>query len=198
VCALAGTDVEAAMSRLGCEAIVVTLDPHTLEEILDGIGAVGAATGSAERAAVLVGSLRDRLQAVARLVAGRPRPRVFMLEWPDPPFVAGHWVPELVDAAGGEAVLSRPGDRSVPTTWRDVAEVDPDVVVVASCGFDLKGTSEHAREVLDQLPARASVWAVDANAVIVRPGPRVVDGVEMLAAMLHGGDADPALAARVR
>jgi iron complex transport system substrate-binding protein len=198
VCALAGTDVEAAMTRLGCEAAVVTLDPHTLDDILDGIGAVGAATGSAERAAELVGSLRDRLQAVARLVAGRPRPRVFMLEWPDPPFVAGHWVPELVDAAGGEAVLSRPGERSVPTTWPDIVEVDPDIVVVASCGFDLNGTCEHAREVLDQLPARAAVWAVDANAVIVRPGPRVVDGVEMLAAVLHGGDADPALAARVR
>jgi iron complex transport system substrate-binding protein len=198
VCAVASGDVTAAMTRLGCQADVVTLDPHTLEEIFATIEAVGAATDRAERAAVLVGSMRDRLAAVARLVADRPRPRVFMLEWPDPPFVAGHWVPEMVATAGGTAVLARPGARSVATTWPDVAAVDPDVVVVASCGFDLRATAEHARQVLGQLPPRAAVWAVDANAVIVRPGPRVVDGVEMLAALLHGGEPDPALADRLR
>jgi iron complex transport system substrate-binding protein len=198
VCALAGGDVEAAMSRLGCQADVVTLDPHTLEEIFATIEAVGAATGSQARAADLVHSLRDRLAAVARVVRRRPRPRVFMLEWPDPPFVAGHWVPELVTVAGGEAVLARPGDRSVPTTWPDVVGIDPDIVVVASCGFDLAGTIAHATDVLDLVPARAAVWAVDANAVIVRPGPRVVDGAEMLAAVLHGGEPNPTLASRVR
>jgi iron complex transport system substrate-binding protein len=198
VCALASDDVAAAMTRLGCRADVVTLDPHTLEEIFDAIVAVGTATGTADRAGALVGSLRERLLAVARIVNDRPRPRVFMLEWPDPPFVAGHWVPEMVSAAGGTAVLARPGARSVPTTWPEVAEADPDVVVVASCGFDLAGTAEHARQVLERLPARAAVWAVDANAVIVRPGPRVVDGVEMLAAVLSGRDPDPGLAMRLR
>ena len=192
VCAVASGDVTAAMTRLGCQADVVTLDPHTLEEIFGTIEAVGAATDRAERAAALVDSLRERL------VADRPRPRVFMLEWPDPPFVAGHWVPEMVTIAGGTAVLARPGARSVATTWPEVAAVDPDVVVMASCGFDLRATVEHARQVLDRLPARATVWAVDANAVIVRPGPRVVDGVEMLAAVFHGGDPDPALADRLR
>jgi iron complex transport system substrate-binding protein len=156
------------------------------------------ATGTADRAGALVGSLRERLRAVGHLVRERPRPRVFMLEWPDPPFVAGHWVPEMVTAAGGTAVLARPGARSVPTTWAEITEVDPDVVVVASCGFDLAGTAGHARDVLDRLPARAAVWAVDANAVIVRPGPRVVDGVEMLAAVLHERDPDPGLAVRLR
>jgi iron complex transport system substrate-binding protein len=198
VCALAGSDVEAAIARLGCRADVITLDPHTLEEIFDTISAVGVATGCAGRAAALADGLRERLQAVARLVAGRTRPRVFMLEWPDPPFVAGHWVPEMVTIAGGTPVLARPGARSVPTTWPEVAAVDPDVVVVASCGFDLTGTAAHAQQVIDRLPARVTVWAVDANAVIVRPGPRVVDGVEMLAALLHGGDHDPALASRLR
>jgi iron complex transport system substrate-binding protein len=198
VCALASDDVAAAMTRLGCRADVVTLDPHTLEEIFAAIVAVGTATGTADRAGALVGSLRERLLAVARIVNDRPRPRVFMLEWPDPPFVAGHWVPEMVSAAGGTAVLARPGARSMPTTWPEVAEADPDVVVVASCGFDLAGTAEHARQVLERLPARAAVWAVDANAVIVRPGPRVVDGVEMLAAVLSGRDPDPGLAMRLR
>jgi iron complex transport system substrate-binding protein len=116
-------------------ADIVTLDPHTLEEIFDTIDAVGATTDRADRVAALVASLRDRLAAVSGLVADRSGPRVFMLEWPDLPFV-GHRVPEMVTVAGATAVLARSGARSVATTWPDVAAVDPDVVVVASCGFD--------------------------------------------------------------
>jgi iron complex transport system substrate-binding protein len=198
VCALAGDDVAATMKRLGCRARVVTLDPHTLEEVFDCIRAVGDATGCAGRASQLVDSLHGRLAAVAAAIAGRPRRRVFVLEWPDPPFVSGHWVPEMVSIAGGTPVLSRAGTRSMPTTWQEVAGVDPDVVVVASCGFGLGATVEHARQLPDELLRRAEVWAVDANAVIVRPGPRVVDGVEMLADVLGDRDPDPALAVRLR
>jgi iron complex transport system substrate-binding protein len=186
------------MERLGCTATVVVLDPHTLEDVLDGISAVGRAAGVEDRADRCLGSLRARLAAVADRTAGLPRPRVFVLEWPDPPFLAGHWVPDLVAAAGGEAVLARSGQRSVPTTFEAIADADPDVVVVASCGFDLDGTSSHAAEVLSRLPWRAAVWAVDANAVMVRPGPRLVDGVEVLADLLHGGRPDAGLARPVR
>jgi iron complex transport system substrate-binding protein len=199
VCALPSGTVDDALERLGCEATVVSLDPHRLEEVLASIEAVGAATGTGDRAGELVGSLRERLAAVAAQVSGRRRPRVFVLEWPDPPFVAGHWVPELVEAAGGTAVLARAGERSVPTTWEAIAEVDPDVVVVSSCGFDVEGAGRHAVEILDRLPARCDVWAIDANGLMVRPGPRVVDGVETLAALLHAvAEVDPHRARPVR
>lgn len=199
VCALPSGDVDAALAQLGCDAAVVTLDPHTLDDVLGTILAVGAATGADDAAAALVHSLRHRLAVVADAVATLLRPRVFVLEWPDPPFLAGHWVPELVEAAGGEALLARPGARSVPTTWEAVAEADPDVVIVASCGFDTEGTAAHAGEVAAHLPARAAVWAIDANGLVVRPGPRLVDGVETIAALLHRvGELDPANARRIR
>ena len=198
VCALPTDEVDRAMERLGCTAELVVLDPHTLQDVLDGILAVGRAAGVEERASAYTAGLRDRLAAVATRNAGRAEPRVFVLEWPDPPFLAGHWVPDLVTAAGGDAVLARSGQRSVPTTFEAIAEVDPDVVVVASCGFDLEGTAGHAADVLERLPARAAVWAVDANAVMVRPGPRLVDGVEVLAELLHGGSPDSRLARLIR
>jgi iron complex transport system substrate-binding protein len=199
VCALPAGQVDEAMARLGCQADVVSMDPHTIDQIFATIVAVGDATGTRDPADELVAGLRGRLAAVAHAVAGRQLPRVFVLEWPDPPFVAGHWVPELVEAAGGEAVLARAGERSVPTTWDEVAAVDPDIVVVSSCGFDAAGSAAHAHEVLQHLPRRAEVWAIDANGLMVRPGPRVVDGVETLAAIFHGNDPpDPSAAICVR
>ena len=115
--------------------------------------------------------------------AGRPRPRTVVLEWTDPPFAPGHWVPEMVQQAGGECVLGRPGERSVPTTWADVAAAAPDVVVSAPCGFGLEDSARLAGELLatGSLPAAVPVWAVDANASFARPGPRLVDGIEALA-----------------
>lgn len=190
VCALPSGRVEDVMSALGCSAEVVTLDPHTLSDIFDCILAVGRATDATPAAKALVESLRARLddvaEATATSLASGPRPRVFVLEWPDPPFVAGHWVPELVQAAGGEAVLARSGERSVPTTWEQIAGADPDVIVVSSCGFDAAGNAAHSAQVMERLPSRAAVWAIDANGLMVRPGPRVVDGVETLAAIFHG------------
>jgi len=199
VCALAEGAVSDAMARLGCSADVVTLDPHSLDEVLNSVIAVGRACAVVDRAEQLVAGLRDRLAAVERAVAGMRRPRVFVLEWPDPPFVAGHWVPELVALAGGEPVLAAPGGRSVPTTWEAINDARPEVVVVASCGFDLGGACEHARSLLEQLPTDAQVWAIDANGLVVRPGPRLVEGVETLASMLHGvGELNPTAALRIR
>ena len=191
VCALPAGEADAAMARLGCTADVTTLDPHTLDDVLATITETGRALGVTDRAETMVAALRRRLAAVARRVDGKPRPRVFVLEWSDPPFLSGHWVPDLVAAAGGEAVLARAGERSVPTDWATITAHDPDIVVVAPCGFDLDGATSQATSVLDRLPDRAEVWAIDADGLVVRPGPRLVDGVEALANIVHPDGDDP-------
>ena len=184
VCALPSGQVEEALSYLGCRADVVSLDPHTLTDVLDTMLLVGRRTGTADRAEELVNGLRTRLAAVAAAVAGRPRPKVAVIEWVDPPFTAGHWVPDLVTAAGGEPVSGRPGEMSITTSWADIASTAPDVVVVAPCGYHLDGAVRQGRAVAAQLPG-VPIWAIDADGIIVRPGPRLVDGVEALAALLH-------------
>lgn len=190
VCALPAVDAEAALAAAGCPGAVVTLDPHRLEEVLDGAVAVAVAAGRPDEGQRLRTVLRDRLDAVSVAVAGRPRPRVLVLEWVDPAYLAGHWVPDLVVAAGGRPVLALPGERSVAADWSAVAAATADVVLVAPCGYGLDDAVEQARAVRDRLPC-AQVWAIDAGALVTRPGPRVVDGVEALARALHG-DAVPA------
>ncbi len=198
VCALPSADVDDALAHLGCRADVLTLDPHTLEDVLGTITTIGRRLGVPGRAEEVVAELRARLGAVAARVEGRAQPRVAVVEWVDPPFPAGHWVPDLVTAAGGRPVACLPGRRSVPVDWDAFTAADPDVVVVAPCGFGLAGAVEQAAAVVAALPGR-EVWAIDGDAVIVRPGPRLVDGVETLAALLHPqpGAAEPARAARV-
>lgn len=186
VCALPADHVEAALAYLGCSADVVSLEPMTLDEVLESILVVGARLDAPMQAADLVGRLRARLGAVAAAVAGRPRPRVAVVEWVDPPFAAGHWVPDLIRAAGGEPVGARPGERSVQTTWAAIAADQPDLVLVTPCGFHLDGALDQARAALQHLPS-APVWAIDADGLVVRPGPRLVDGVEAIAAILHPG-----------
>ena len=184
VCALPAGQVDRALDHLGCRADVLTLDPHRLADVLDSILAVGRRTGAAAEAATLVTGLRDRLAAVAAAVAGRPAPRVAVVEWVDPPFTAGHWVPDLVTAAGGTPVAGAAGGRSVPTTWAAYAAARPEVVLVAPCGFGLAAAAEQARAVVAELPG-VPVWAIDADGLVVRPGPRLVAGVEALAPILH-------------
>jgi iron complex transport system substrate-binding protein len=190
VCALPSGHVKDALDHLGCRADVLSLDPHSLEDVLDSILAVGRATGTPRRAERLVGALRARLMRTAARVAGRHRPRVAVIEWVDPPFTAGHWVPDLVTAAGGEPVAAHPGAKSLPTTWSAVAAADPEHVVVAPCGFHLPGAIEQAGSVARAMPG-AAVWAIDADGLVVRPGPRLVDGVEAMASVLHPDGADP-------
>ncbi|MEV4618878.1 ABC transporter substrate-binding protein [Asanoa sp. NPDC049573] len=189
VCALPAGRVADALDHLGCRADVLTLDPHTLADVLDTILTVGNRAGAPVEAATLVASLHARLSAVAAAVAGRRTPRVAVIEWTDPPFGAGHWIPDLVAAAGGTPVVAHPGARSAPTTWPAFQAAAPDVVIVAPCGYDLAGAADQARTVLHHFPSTA-VWAIDADALIVRPGPRLIDGVEALAAILHP-DATP-------
>jgi iron complex transport system substrate-binding protein len=199
VCAVASGDVEAATRRLNCHADVLQIDPQTLSEVLESIVTIAIAADVAQRGIDVVAGLRGRLADVQTAVRERPRRRVFILEWIDPPFGAGHWVPDLVTAAGGEPVLARAGERSVSTTWEEITSARPEVVVVAPCGFGLERASEQARLVLDRLPDDAEVWAIDADAVMVRPGPRLVDGVEALASMLHGVGVLPAhVVSRIR
>ncbi len=186
VCALPSDHVSDALDHLGCRADVVSLDPYSLEEVLGTFVTVAEAAGVPQRGRDLVAGLRRRLDAVAVAVAGRPRPRVAIVEWVDPPFTAGHWVPDLVRAAGGEPVAARPGARSVQITWAELAGAAPEVVLVTPCGFHLDGAAEQALGVVPHFPG-AAVWAIDGDGLVVRPGPRLVDGVEAIAALLHPG-----------
>jgi iron complex transport system substrate-binding protein len=197
VCAVPSGQVDEALGVLGCQADVLSLDPYSLAEVLGTILAVGQRAGAADAADRLVGALRGRLASVAERVAGRPRPRVAVIEWVDPPFTAGHWVPDLVTAAGGEPVAARPGGRSAQTTWAEVAAAAPDLVLVAPCGFHLDGAATQAGAVVAALPG-VPVWAIDADGLVVRPGPRLVTGVEAIAAVLHPGAAAAAPAGAVR
>ena len=184
VCALPQASVDEAQQEIGTRARVLSLDPHGLDDVFDAIGSVGAATGATAAADELVAALRARLDAVSAAVAGRPVPRVLVLEWTDPPFLPGHWVPELVGRAGGEAVGAIPGGRSVAVEW-DALPAAVDAVLVAPCGFGLDDAVAQARAVRDRLPAGVPVAALDSASYVVRAGPRLVDGVEAIAWALH-------------
>lgn len=193
VCAVPSGHVQEALDVLGCRAEVLSLDPSSLAEVLDCVVQVGRATGTEERAAVLVDALRARVAAVERAVAGAPRPRTFALEWSDPPFNGGHWVPDMIRTAGGEPVLGCAGTPSVRVSWDQVAAVAPEAVVFMPCGYGLEEAVAEAPAFLGrpELAAVPAVFAVDASSYFSRPGPRVVDGVELLAWALHP-DACPA------
>ncbi|GAA2700153.1 cobalamin-binding protein [Actinoplanes palleronii] len=186
VCALPSGHVDDALSHLGCRADVLSLDPYSLADVLATFVEVGAAAGVPERGHELVSGLEERLAAVTAGVAGRPRPRVAIVEWVDPPFTGGHWVPDLITAAGGEAVAARAGKRSVQVSWAELAAPEPEVVLVTPCGYHLDGAVRQAEAVLPHFPD-AQVWAIDGDGLVVRPGPRLIDGVEAIAAILHPG-----------
>ena len=195
VCAVDVATVDDALTFLGCRAEVATIDPHTMDDVFASISEVGRLTSRVEEAASLVESLEARLAAVADRVAGRPRPRVLVLEWTDPPFAPGHWIPEMVTRAGGEPTLGVAGTRSSRITWEEAAASRPDVVVCAPCGFGLDGSAAQAEDVRRRFPD-VPVWAVDADGHFARPGPRLVDGVEVLAGILHPGTNAPSDHAR--
>lgn len=208
VCAVDVTEVHEALAYLGCTADVLTTDPHTVEEVLASVESIGEASGHPTQAAELVAALRHRLDGMPSARLPRTPPRVILLEWTDPPFAPGHWVPEMVALAGGDCVLGTAGETSVPTTWEAVEAARPDCVVVAPCGYDLEGSASLARELVEAGPfadllarrgeSAPQVWAVDANASFARPGPRIVDGIEALAAIWSTGAPDPGMARRIR
>lgn len=186
VCAVDVSVVEDALGYLGCRADLVTIDPHTLDEVFDSVLVLGERVGRVDAAGSLVSELQARVDAVRAAVSWLPRPRVLVLEWTDPPFAPGHWIPEMVEIAGGVPVLGSAGEKSYRVTWDEVAASAPDVVVSAPCGFGLEASVELAEQVRDRFPG-IPVWAVDANASFARPGPRLVDGIEALAEILHPG-----------
>ena len=185
VCAIPSGQVSDALDYLGCHADVLTLDPHSLNEVLDSIVAVGQRAGVAGRAAHLGAGLRGRLARVAASVARLSPPAVAVLEWVDPPFTAGHWVSNLVTAASGTAGggHGRPGVGADRLGCRRRGRAE-DLVVVAPCGYHLPGAISQAEYVIQALPG-VPVWAIDADGIVVRPGPRLVNGVEALASILH-------------
>lgn len=197
VCALPADQVDEAIAAIGCDAHVVTYDPHTIEDVFSGIKTIAAAVNAEAQGSELVAKLQKRLRAVRENQTGRVPPKVLVLEWTDPPFVAGHWVPDLVAWAGGQPVLSMPGERSTTVSWAEAASAEPEYVFVAACGFDLKGASEQARAIGDKFPD-ASIWAVDGNAYVTRPGPRLVDAIEAFAEILDNGAETEGVTAAVR
>lgn len=200
VCAVAYPAVLQAARAAGGEdgPMVVSLEPHRLDDVFATVELVGGLAGVGERATEVAGSLRERLGQVgtqARTQARPPvgRPRVAVIEWLDPLFAPGHWVPEQIELGGGRSVLGAAGERSVEGEWGAVAAADPDVVVLGLCGFDLDRSLAEwsAFAVPDALRSTTAwrdrqVWAIDGSAYVSRPGPRLVDGVEILAAILRG------------
>jgi iron complex transport system substrate-binding protein len=187
VCAVAYEDVVAVAARLPGSPRVLQQDPSTLGEVLADVTRLGEAVGIEERAARIRGELEARLQTVRTAVADAPRPRVLALEWLDPPFLGGHWVPEMIELAGGVDVVGRSGEKSPQVEWDGLSGLDPDVVVAMPCGWYLGDSRAQALEHRERIEALGAgrVFAVDAASTFSRPGPRLVDGVELLAHLFH-------------
>ncbi|MBA2765230.1 MAG: cobalamin-binding protein [Thermoleophilaceae bacterium] len=198
VCAVSVDDVRAVAERMSPPPLVLPLDPTTLGEVMTDIRTVADAAGVPAQGDALLAELADRIEVVASAVAAGERPAVAALEWLDPPFIGGHWVPQLIDLAGGIDVLGLPGERSRTAEWSDLEAAQPEIVVCMPCGYDAERSAQEAfayEDRLDALEARA-VFAVDASAYFSRPGPRLVDGLELLAALLHPELTGPPLPGR--
>jgi iron complex transport system substrate-binding protein len=187
VCAVSTEQVDGAVQPLPRCPEVLSLDPTTLADVMADVRRVGEVTGRTAEAEALVRDLERRLDAVRDRVQGRPRPRVAALEWLDPPFAGGHWVPEMIEIAGGIDVFAKPGDHSARLTWEQVREADPDIVVAMPCGYDEAGAAAQLSLLGDRPELRERrVVPVDANGCFSRPGPRLVDGIERLVHIFHG------------
>ena len=187
VCAVSYEDVRELAQTLESRPRVISLDPQTVGEVLGDARTLAAATDSRDAAARLVRDSARRIDRVRLRVRGHRRPRVLALEWLDPPFAAGHWVPQLIEFAGGEDVLGFAGERSEERTWEEVVATNADIVLVMPCGYDAEIAHREAemhREQLAEVGA-GEVVAVNASAFFSRPGPRIVDGLELLAHIIH-------------
>ncbi len=193
VCAPSGNEVTRALASLPEKPRIVWLTPHSIEEIFGNLREIALLAGRTVRAEKLIAAGRARLRKVAEQAAKAPnRPRILCLEWIDPYYCCGHWVPEMVELAGGRDKLGRKGRDSVRISWDDIANWSPEILIVSPCGFDTEKAVIQAGQLLDQpgwsdLPAvrDGRVFAVDANAYFARPGPRVVEGVELLGHLIH-------------
>ena len=187
VCAVSYDDVRAVAEEIDTQPMVIPLDPHTLGEVLGDARTLAQATGVRDAAVELVRDASARIDRVRLAVRNAKRPRIAALEWLDPPFAAGHWTPQLIEYAGGEDVLGFAGEPSEQRSWQEVEVSRPDIVIVMPCGFDAQIAHREAEMHRDQLAAvgAGEVVAVNAAAYFSRPGPRIVDGLELLAHILH-------------
>jgi iron complex transport system substrate-binding protein len=187
VCAVSVDDVRAVAERMDPAPEVLSLDPMTLGEVLSDVRTLAQHVDRKDEAVDLVQQAAGRIDRVRLAVRDAPRPRVLALEWLDPVFVAGHWVPQLIDYAGGDDVLGFSGEKSEVFTWEQVTAAEPEVIVVMPCGYDAERAQEEAYDYGDELEAvgAARVYAVDASALFSRPSHRLVDGLETLAHILH-------------
>ena len=187
VCAVSYTEVAELAKEMPSRPQVISLDPHTLGETLEDVRTVAEATNCRERGAELARKLTTRIDRVKLAVRGRPRPRVAALKWLDPVYIAGHWTPELIELAGGEDVLGSPGAPSVTASWEALANTEPEVVVAMPCGYDAPRARAEALAYATELAGLGArrVVAVNASAYFSRPGPRLIDGLELLAQILH-------------
>jgi len=193
VCAVSYEDVLAVAARLPSRPRVLQQDPSTLGEMLEDVIRLGEATDAKPEAHLVRGELEGRLATVRAAVSGASEPRVIALEWLDPPFVGGHWIPEMVSIAGGEDVAGPPGLKSPEVGWGALAGLNPDVVVAMPCGWHVGEAHAQAVEHWDRIASLGAgrVYAVDAASTFSRPGPRLVDGVELLGHILHPDLVDP-------
>jgi iron complex transport system substrate-binding protein len=192
VCALPTHAVERVLADAEPHVPIVSLNGRSLEGILESFEAIGAQTNCAARAHALVADFRARLQRVADAVANRERPSVVCLEWLDPPYACGHWIPEMIQWAGGLDLPGRPGIPSAPVHWSDIERVRPSVVIAMPCGYDLGRAMADVhemskREQWQRTTGEARVFAAAGGAYFTRPGPKLVTGIEVLAAVLHPG-----------
>jgi iron complex transport system substrate-binding protein len=187
VCAVSYEDVRAVARELDSHPRVISLDPHTVGEVLGDARTLAEATGRKDAAVELVRSAADRIDKVRLRARAARRPRVAALEWLDPPFAAGHWVPQLIEFAGGQDVLGFAGEHSEERSWSEVAAAQPDIAVVMPCGYDAEIAHREAEMHREQLTmvGAGEVVAVNASAYFSRPGPRIVDGLELLAHIIH-------------
>jgi iron complex transport system substrate-binding protein len=186
VCAVSYDDVRAVAERLPTHPQVISLDPSTLGEVLADIPRLAEAAGVPEAGEELVEEAAERIEEVELAIAGDPRPRVAALEWLDPVFVGGHWVPQMIDLAGGEDVLGLPGEKSRTVEWAEVEAAAPEIVISMPCGLYAEQAASETMRHRERLAALgARVVAVDAAAYFSRPGPRLVDGIELLGHILH-------------
>lgn len=192
VCAVPEGQVERALAKLGCDARVVSLDPHSLEEVFGSFVATGDALDRRSDAEALVASLRTRVDAVRDKTSRLPAFGVLALEWPEPPWVAGHWTPEMIEAAGGVPLLAEKKKPSRRATWKEIEDATPEIVAFIPCGYYLEEAEEAAEALFDNghfsaTPAarEGNVFAFDASATFSRPGPRLIDGLEALAWAIH-------------
>jgi iron complex transport system substrate-binding protein len=187
VCAVSYEDVKTVADRLDPVPAVVSLDPHTLGEVLGDARTLAGATGAKDAGVDLVRAAAARIDRVRLAVRGAPPVRVAALEWLDPIYVAGHWTPQMIGYAGGLDVLGMPGEHSERRSWEEVAAARPEVVIAMPCGYDAQRAAEEAHDYADELAALGArrIVAVDASAYFSRPGPRLIDGLELLAHVLH-------------